>query len=453
MQRALLILLVVTSYALVAGARPWTIAPLLTVGGLAALVSPRRTFTLSTPLDRALIVLMACVALQVLPMPALLVNLLSPHHARVEASTQFAALPSSSSWTTISVDPAATAWSLAIVALGVLAFWVTRGLCGAGGHARAICRALSLIGATAALLALLQKAIAPRLLMFTVASESRSANPFGAFANRNHMAAWLLLVALPVAGYLIAQLRIHSDSRARFWLNVRAFLVSGSALTAMGLILILGVLLLTLSRSGLIGLGAAAVIGWLLGRSRVASARISWPALVGTFGVVLLAGILFIDVEAWAGRLQQSIDPTPGESNRLQIWKESVPIVKDFWLTGSGAGTFSTTMTQYQQTRFWVGSMRRWAHFNNAHSHPVQVLAEGGILLALPVLWAIVAFVALARAAIPADKGEMFWVRAGAAAGLAGLAAQSIWETSLIMPPNAVMAGVAAGLVLYRRGV
>ena len=45
----------------------------------------------------------------------------------------------------------------------------------------------------------------------------------------------------------------------------------------------------------------------------------------------------------------------------------------------------------------------------------------------------------------------MFWVRVGAAAGLAGLAVQSIWEMSLIMPANAVLAGVLAGLLLYRR--
>ena len=47
----------------------------------------------------------------------------------------------------------------------------------------------------------------------------------------------------------------------------------------------------------------------------------------------------------------------------------------------------------------------------------------------------------------------MFWVRVGAAAGLAGLAVQSIWEMSLIMPANAVLAGVLAGLLLYQREV
>ncbi len=55
--------------------------------------------------------------------------------------------------------------------------------------------------------------------------------------------------------------------------------------------------------------------------------------------------------------------------------------------------------------------------------------------------------------AVRADKGEMFWVRVGAAAGLAGLAAQSIWEVALIMPANAVLAGMLAGLLLYQREV
>jgi O-antigen ligase len=258
---------------------------------------------------------------------------------------------------------------------------------------------------------------------------------------------------MPVAGYLIAQLRIHSSSRTRFRMKLKAFLVSGSALTAMALVLIIGVLLLTLSRSGLIGLGVAAIVGGWWGRSRIAIERTSLPAALGITGAGLLIAMLFVDVDGWAARMQQSLDFSSREFSRVQIWKESMPIVRDFPIAGSGAGTFSSAMTQYQQTRLWVASMQRWAHFNNAHSHPVQALAEGGLLLALPALWAIGAFAALARREIAADKGEMFWVRAGAAAALAGLAAQSIWETSLIMPPNAVMAGVAAGLVLYRRSV
>jgi hypothetical protein len=105
-------------------------------------------------------------------------------------------------------------------------------------------------------------------------------------------------------------------------------------------------------------------------------------------------------------------------------------------------------MVVYQESRVWIGSMRRWAHFNNAHSHYLQVVCEGGLLLAVPSLWALGALTLLGYGAVRSDKGEMFWVRVGAAAGLAGLAAQSIWEISLIMPANAVMAGVLGGLLL-----
>jgi O-antigen ligase len=128
-----------------------------------------------------------------------------------------------------------------------------------------------------------------------------------------------------------------------------------------------------------------------------------------------------------------------------------MPMVRDFWMAGTGAGTYSEAMTHYQQTRMWVGSMNKWAHFNNAHSHYLQVVTEGGLLLTMPVIWALGALVLLGIRAVRADKGEMFWVRVGAAAALTGLAVQSIWEVALTMPANAVLAGVSAALLLYRR--
>ena len=67
---------------------------------------------------------------------------------------------------------------------------------GAGGSTRTVLpRARAVVGAVAALAALIQKAATPKLLLFIVQPEARSANPFGAFINRNHFAAWLLLVS------------------------------------------------------------------------------------------------------------------------------------------------------------------------------------------------------------------------------------------------------------------
>ena len=454
MQRALLILLVALSYLLLAGGRPWTLGPLLGLAILAVLAAPRRTLTFrhSRLLDGALVAIAGAMIIQLMPLPAAVVQSLSPHGQRVRAALQFAPLtPQPDEWIALSVDPAATARALTTFVIGVLAYWVARGLFGSGGQTRAFCRAIAVIGAVVAVLALVQKATTPKLLMFSVEPEARSTNPFGAFTNRNHMAAWLLLLAAPLIGYVIARVRIHPDYRTRFLVSFKQFLVSGAALTALAAIIIVGTLLATLSRSGVAGRGAAAITASWLGRSRMQFERSSLAAVIGTAGVLFLATMAFVDLDGWATRWQESFDTGPAVFSRTRIWQETLPVVRDFWLTGTGAGTYSDAMTQYQQSRVWVGSMQRWAHFNNAHSHYLQVMSEGGLLLAIPSLIALAAFVVLARKALAADKGEMFWVRAGAAAGLAGLAVQSVWEVALTMPANAVLAGVLAAFVVYYR--
>jgi O-antigen ligase len=456
-QRTLLILLVAASYLLLAGGRPWTLGPLLALAALAVLAAPARTLTFRRSwrlLDAALVAIALTLVVQLLPLPAVAVNALSPRAARVRSALQFTPLmPAPQDLVTLSVDQAATAGALGAVTLGILSFWIARALFGSGGHTRAFCRALAAIGAIAGVMALVQKAIAPKMLLFTIEPVARSTNPFGAFTNRNHMAAWLLLIAAPLAGYLIARMRIHDQDFRGHWRPwVRHFLVSGMALTALALVIVMGTLLATLSRSAVIGLGAAAVVAWRLGQPRMRIERSSLPVRLGAAGAALLAAMVFIDLDGWATRLQESFGEMPGTSlSRTTIWKETLPVIRDFPITGTGAGTYSDVMTQYQQSRVWVGSMQRWAHFNNAHSHYLQLVSEGGVLLAIPVVVALFAFVALARAAVLADKGEMFWVRVGAAAGLAGLAVQSIWEVALTMPANAVLAGVLAGLVLYQR--
>lgn len=457
MQRLLLVLLVAASYLLFAGGRPWTLAPLLAIAAGAALLTSRRTFAILGPwrsLDLALIALLTAIGVQALPLPASIVTMLSPHRVEITNATrlaQFGGAPPQG--LTLSVDPNATLVALATVALGVLTFWAARATFSAGGSTRSFCRSLTFIGTVFAITAVLQKAVAPRSVLFMIEPDARSASPFGAFVNRNHFGGWLLMVAAPVAGYFVARTRIHRFVRGRWRESIGQIMSSGIVFTAIAVMAIVGVLLVTLSRSALAGLGVAALVGWRLGRPRMSIERTSLPGMLGLIGAVLLILVVFVDVDRWATRVAESFDTTPAPLSRTAIWRESLPIARDFWLTGSGAGTFSDAMIVYQESRVWVGSMRRWAHFNNAHSHYLQVACEGGLLLGLPVLWALIALARLGYRAVRSDKGEMFWVRIGAAGGLAGLAVQSIWETSLIMPANAVLAGVLGGLLLYRREV
>ena len=146
---------------------------------------------------------------------------------------------------------------------------------------------------------------------------------------------------------------------------------------------------LTLSRSAVAGLGVAAVTVWLLGRSRVEIEieRTRLPAALGIAGAALVMVVLFVDVDGWATRLRAELrhragGVQPADASGARRFRSC----GDFWLTGTGAGTYADAMTQYQQSRVWVGSMQRWAHFNNAHSHYLQVASEGGLLVGLPSL-------------------------------------------------------------------
>jgi len=168
---------------------------------------------------------------------------------------------------------------------------------------------------------------------------------------------------------------------------------------------------------------------------------------VAAIGLVLL--LAFIDPSAVAARVATSFDQRTVD--RLVIWRETLPLIRDFWATGTGAGTYGMAMIVYQQTQVLMPHLGGWVHFNQAHSHYVQVAAEGGLLLTVPVVLAVASLMAAARQALQQDRGEIFWVRAAAAAALMGMAVQSVWETSLRMPANAVLCAAIAGALVHRR--
>ena len=155
--------------------------------------------------------------------------------------------------------------------------------------------------------------------------------------------------------------------------------------------------------------------------------------------LVMLAVLTQVGPGAIAGRFGASRGAV---ADRVLIWHDTLPVLRDFWLTGTGVGTFLTSMGVYQRSSPGV-------IFNQAHNHYLQVAAEGGLLVGLPVALALAAFVLAARRSLETDRSGAFWMRAGAASGLCGVAIQSLWETGLTVPANAAMAAVLAAMVVH----
>jgi O-antigen ligase len=388
-------------------------------------------------LDRLLALIVALVAFQLLPLPRFLIDRLSPADRRVWEQLSLgvpASLP-------ISINLNRTGAALAATAAAFVVFLVARRVFAAGG-VRITIRGISMIGMLLAAIALAQDATAHGLMYWHWKPLDEGPPPFGPFVNRNHYGTWALMAVPICLGYLAAHTAAHRHRTADH-LPLRRRMVTFLDARAMGLttsaMLMLVGLVVSLSRSAFAGIAAAAVSALLLRRRHGGSGgrAIGWIASGGV-GVVALTLM-----ELRPGVLGMRLSTTGvSAGNRLLIWRDTMPIIRDFWLTGTGAGTYLTSMLLYQR------SSPGWL-YNQAHNHYLQLVSEGGLLLAVPVFAALGLYMREAWQRLRADQSGMFWIRAGASCGLVGVAVQSLWETGLTMPANAVLAAIVAAVVVH----
>jgi O-antigen ligase len=171
----------------------------------------------------------------------------------------------------------------------------------------------------------------------------------GLFANRNHFAA-LLFVAIPFAVY-------HG--------LFRGHLLSG----ALGLAALLLLLLAAGSRAGiLIGLAITIIsVIFLSARSRLSGVGI----------VVLFIGLAVYTIGAWTKIDSRVVDPDFGRS---EFARTTIEGIKQNWETGVGFGNFQKAYQIYERKEMIFS-----AYVNHAHNDYLEIFFEGGIAAAVIV--------------------------------------------------------------------
>ena len=377
------------------------------------------------------------VLLQLIPLPAAIVDLVSPQARNVWRALAFvvpASLP-------LSVDSRGGVWAAIVAGCTLVTFMAAREAFARGGVRRVI-RAVAAIGLVVSAIALAQEATGGGLMYWRWRPIEEGAEPFGPFVNRNHFGTWIVLAVPLVLGYLAAHATVHQrvSAMARWPSRIRAYADARMIWLIAAVVFMLVALAVTLSRSALFGLAVAiAAAPWF----RPSDARVTetHPGRWIAAGLLLAAAVALVRVDPATLGARLAAAPV-SIAGRLVIWRDTIPVIRDFWLTGTGAGTYETVMLVYQRSSLEV-------RFNQAHNHYLQLAAEGGLLLAVPLLMGLVAWSRAAAAAMRNDASGMYFVRAGACCGLAGAAAQSIWETGLTTPANALLAAVLAAIVVH----
>jgi len=417
----------------------WAGAPYLFLAGLLAATRlgpilrgiPRHAW-----LDLALLAVAAGAWLQVVPLPQAWLTSLAPRAAEVVAEVSLR--PPADGPAPVSVQQQSGIWAAALLSANILTFLAVRALFAHGG-VRAAVRMVAYLGIVFASLGLAQAASGSGAVYWWWEPYGEGADPFATFINRNHFATWVIMAIPACFGYAVARLFLAAGNRpSSHWTTRVVALIDGRALLLLfAAILMTVALLVDLSRSGIVGLACAGLFFVLSGGRRVERRRRSW--LVGALATAALVALFFADSDALVRRLTQTVATDQG---RVAIWRETLPVVRDFWLTGTGAGTYETAMLVYQRSD-------RVVSFNQAHNQYLQIAAEGGLLLSIPATLALVAFFGLARRRLMQDRSAVFWIRLGAAAGLVAVMVQNVWETGLRMPANAALAAALAAIVVH----
>jgi len=387
-------------------------------------------------LDGALLVCLAVVSFQLIPLPASTRDRLSPHGFAVDQIVALGPEPAIHPPHPLSVDVESTGWALGLSAVYLGVFWCARAIFSSGG-VRATVRGIAWLGLGLTTLVVIQRATSPALLYWTFRPIDVGASPYGPFVNRNGLASWLAMAVPLVIGYAMARAQSQGSGErsvipgtvidsTQLWLGGAAILMTGGLLASM-------------SRAGILGAGAGLITFIVLSRQRLkGGAGVAW--MIGGLVAMVVLASAYANLGGLAMRLQETTER--GEWGRPVIWHDTWRMVSDFPLTGVGAGAFERAMLVYQE-----GS--RLFFFNHAHNEYLQLLAEGGLLIAVPAAIAVLAAIVLMLKSLGADRSPIFWVRAGASCGLLAVAVQSIWDTGLRTPANGVLFAVIAAIALH----
>jgi hypothetical protein len=401
------------------------------------LVAWQRLMQFRLPLS-LLVAFCAWVALQLVPLPNDLLGLLSPQALAVQEGVTAAA--------TLSLDVHQTALYAAL-SVAYTACFVVVVLCVRDRRRlELLAYGVVWIGVAQAVFAIVMYSLKAQYFVFY--TPIHHVTTLGTFVNRNHFAGLMELCLGVGVGLMLARLGNDADAvvnwreRVAGWLR---FMLSGKMVLRLLLVVMVIALVLTRSRMGNTGFFASLLV---VGALALALTRRSAPTMVKLIVSLVLVDILVVGT--WVG-LERVVERTQGEQLskdvdfRADVASHAQDLIRDFPLTGTGAGTFYTSYIRYRS--------ELPGYFDHAHHDYLELAADVGLLglgllgaLVLATFWVSARNMAARRSAAP--RGLSF----GVMMALVAIAIHSTVDFNLQIPANALLTVVviAMGWVTYR---
>ena len=373
-----------------------------------------------------LLIFPAYILLQVIPLPAPFVKVLSPQtHALYQESI---GLLAPIDWISLSINPKETLSEFFRFGSYASFYILSVQLLSDKTFLKKAVNTVVLFASLLGFFAILQHFTADGRIYWFM--EPFRGTPFGPYVNRNHFAGLVgMTFPLVLAMFLYNKPRInYSGLRTRLaeffsYRSANTYFLLGVGLVLLGL-----AVFLSLSRGGIISLSlATCFFGLLLAVRGTDRGR---GLLVLTLFSVVLLSVGWFGWEPIFERFNRIRNPAGdiGEA-RIPRWKASLDVVRDYPVTGTGFGTFTDIYKGYRKEP--TGNV-----VTHAHNDYIQLAVEGGIIAVGLAAWFLISILATYRRFLKRRDPYCVYLYLGGLTGLVAILIHSITDFNLYIGAN-----------------
>jgi len=403
-------------------------------------IRDKKSFLYEIPGIIPLTFLLAFILLQLVPLPAEMVKIISPGTYNIYKDTIFA--DQQTRWISLSINTKQTLSEFFRIASYVVFYVLTIQLLTNKDN---LIKTIAVVVVFASLLSLF--GILQHILfnnkIYWIRELSQGGTPFGPYVNRNHYAG-LMGMLLPV---VLSLFLFYKPSVANTSLRERIIELFNKQWTNTYLLLGFSAVLigtsifLTLSRSGIVSLCLSMIVYGLIFLSRGTNKKRAVIIIVIFMLVVLSVG--------WFGwspifeRFEKIRNPQGDISEmRIEVWKDSLKIIREFPLVGTGFGSFINIYPKYR-------TIPGDSVADHAHNDYIEVLVTGGFVTLMIFTWFLIALLYKTyRVFLKRHETYSIYLFIGSVTGIISILLHSITDFNLYIGANGLYFFFLSGLVV-----
>lgn len=352
-------------------------------------------------------------AFQALPLPAQVLKVISPHSFELQSFY----LVNPANTMSVSLNRYRTTYEVIKGVAFLIVFAISATSVSDRDTLKNTLKAFTLFGFLLAVLALVQKATSNNSI-YWFRELTLGGNPFGPFVNRNHFAG-LIGMLIPL-GLGLAITERENEKKLLFGFMTVIMAVS---------------LFFSLSRGGILSFAAGIALFTVLMFHYDKTFRKIW--ITGFFVSLVLSYLIYLGIDPIIDRFYKT-DVT--SEQRLVVWSATVTAARDFWLTGSGLGSFINVFPLYSPPSVQSGI------YEYAHNDYLEFFLETGLAGMIFLL----VFLGLLLSAVtrkPLSK-RLGVLRAAALTAAFTMMVHSIFDFNLHILSNFLIFGYLLGMIV-----